>query len=68
MSDKTGLSVNNEFEISFRGHTNYPDQPRTEIALSTNATFLGDVLVAFEDFLKGMGYHFKGHINIYEEE
>ena len=57
-----------DFEITLQGYTNYENQPRSLVTHKTDAVTLDGILPVFEDFLKGLGFHFKGHLDIVDEE
>ena len=57
-----------EQEITFNMVSNYPDQPHTDVMVKTDAVTLQDILPVFEEFLRGAGFYFKGHVAISEEE
>lgn len=61
-------TVEPEHEITFKGVVNYPNQPRKEIVITTDAVALPELLQEFQDFLYAMGFNFKGTVDIVEEE
>lgn len=57
-----------EHEIILEGRVNYEGQPQKHVRISTDAVTWPEVLAVMEDFLKGMGYIFDGHLDIVDEE
>jgi len=57
-----------DFEITLKGYTGYEGQPRSLVTMKTDAVSLPDILPVMEDFLRGMGFSFKGHLDIVDEE
>lgn len=50
-------------------HTSsYDGQPEVITTVSTDAVTLPDILSSMEDFLRGCGFHFDGHITIVDED
>lgn len=49
-----------------KDESNKFDTATVEITVETED--LGEVLQAFEEFLKGSGFHFKGSVDISDEE
>jgi len=48
-------------------HQYDPSEPRVEMEVHMDST-LSEVLIAFETFLKAIGYHIDGHLEIVNEE
>lgn len=57
-----------DFKVTLQGHTQYKDQSRTLVTLKTDAVTLDELLPVMEDFLRGMGFYFTGHLDIVNEE
>ena len=55
-------------KIEFKYHATYEGQPENHVTMETNAVTLDDILPAFEQFLKGAGFSFDGHLDIIDEE
>ena len=51
----------------FEHVSEYEGQPRTIVNVNTDAVSLSEILSVMEDFLRGCGFHFDGHIEIVEE-
>lgn len=60
--------LDKEHEIRFSGLSDYEGQPKVTTDVKTNAVTLDEILLVFEDFLRGMGFHFKGHVDIVDDE
>jgi hypothetical protein len=54
-------------KTTFTNEVDYENQPKTRASFETDAVTLGDMLDAFEHFLKGCGFYFEGHLDIVEE-
>ena len=52
----------------FEHVSEYSSQPNTTVNVTTDAVSLPDILGSMEDFLRGCGFHFDGHLGIVEEE
>lgn len=57
-----------DFEVTLQGFTQYENQPRSLVTIKTDAVTLGEILPTMEDFLRGLGFHFNGHLDIVDEE
>jgi len=57
-----------EHLIVFQGHTKYPNQPEYNYRMSTTAVTLDELLPDFDQFLRGMGFSYDGHLEIVNEE
>lgn len=44
------------------------ENPNKKISHTSEEESLSEILKDFEDFLKGCGFHFTGHLDIIEEE
>jgi hypothetical protein len=54
--------------FTFTHTSDYSGQPTVQINLTSDAVSLPDILGNFEDFLRGCGFVFDGHITIVDEE
>jgi hypothetical protein len=54
--------------IEFKYKAAYENQPEVEVVYTTNAVTLDEILPAFEQFLKGAGFEFNGHLDFINEE
>ena len=57
-----------EYYTVFQHVSHYQGQPRTTTELRTEAVTLDEMFAAFEDFLRGCGFTFDGHITLEETE
>jgi hypothetical protein len=54
--------------FTFTHKSEYEGQPEVLVTLTTDAVSLPDILQSVEDFLRGCGFHFSGHLDITEED
>lgn len=57
-----------KFEYQWNVENSYTAGRKVELELPETPLELDQVLEGFEDFLRGCGYQFKGHVVIEEEE
>lgn len=53
---------------TFEHVSEYDNQPRTVTHVRTDAVSLPELIGVFEDFLRGSGFVFDGHLDIVTEE
>lgn len=54
--------------FTFEHTSDYDNQPTIKTIVTTDAVSLPDILQSVEDFLRGCGFHFDGHLDIVNEE
>ena len=54
--------------FTFEHKSDYDNQPTTLVTVTTDAVSLSEILGTMEDFLRGCGFVFDGHLEIVEEE
>lgn len=54
--------------FTFTHDSEYDNQPRVQVTVTSDAVSLPDILSSMEDFLRGCGFHFDGHITIVDED
>ena len=54
--------------FTFQHTSEYDNQPKVQVIVTTDAVSLPDILGTIEDFLRGAGFHFDGHITIVDED
>jgi hypothetical protein len=54
--------------MTFTSAADYPGQPSTTCAVTTDAESLNEILGSFEQFLKGAGFVFDGTVEITNED
>lgn len=54
--------------FTFQHTSEYDNQPKVQVIMTTDAVSLTDILGTVEDFLRGAGFVFDGHITIVDEE
>jgi hypothetical protein len=52
----------------FEHVSEYDNQPKTIVNVTTDAVSLPEILATVEDFLRGCGFVFDGHLEIVEED
>ena len=54
--------------FTFQHTSEYDNQPKIQTIVTTDAVSLPDILQSVEDFLRGCGFHFDGHLTIENED
>ena len=57
-----------DYQFKFEHLCEYRNQPKNKLVYKTTAVTLSEVLLCFEDFLRGSGFHFSGRLEIVEED
>lgn len=60
--------IMDEHKTIFETRQSYPNQASFNLRAETNAVTLDDILPVFEDFLRGSGFVFDGHLDIVKHE
>jgi hypothetical protein len=55
-------------KFEFRSTVDYLDQPKSEVIVITDAVTLDEIVLKFEEFLRGSGFVFDGRLDFVNDE